>query len=125
MPRSEIPKRTEPKEEISTDPARELKVFAQRDRRIQNAADAAADARKHSSEESHKRDFAKAKAGLANMTYAQVVQFLTDMPVGVMELYLLAEEDTLNRPMVLGRFPKPSTTARRRWLPESLVTVSA
>lgn len=125
MPRDLVPKREGPKEEISTPVEPHNRGFADRPVREQNADEARAAARSRTQADAWKHDFANAKLRLSKMTYAQSVDFIQSMPVGVQELYLLAEEDSRNREEVLRFFPKPGTRARSRWLPESLAPVGA
>ena len=122
MPRDLVPHRTEPKEEVSHTQEKHDRVFDAVLTRDINRADAAEDARARPQAEAHERDFQMAKDRLWKMTYVQTLEFLHAMPTGMLELYLLAEEDTRNRKDVLKFFPKPGGKARSRYLP---VTVAA
>ena len=124
MPRSAIEPRTSPKEQVSTPIEKHNREMGTLNRDI-NRAEAREDARPRSPEESRARHFAAAKDRLDKLTYAQTMDFLTAMPVGVLEMYLLAEEDGKNREEVLRYFPKPGVKARSRWLPELTAPVGA
>lgn len=124
MPRDIVPHREGPKEEVSTEVQKHNRPFGNA-RREANMADARESARRGTQAEAHKRDFAKAQVDLAKLNYSQVMDLITSMPMGMQELYLLAEEATANRAEVLRYFPKPGTKARSRWLPESLAPVGA
>ncbi len=130
MPRDLVPTREGPKEEISIELIAGKRVFAATETRKQNKADAAAEARKLSSEQAHKRDFEKAKQHLTTLQYATAIAMMEELPIGVLEMYLLAEEATQNREIILRMFPKPGAKARERYLlkqkrPKKLVTASA
>lgn len=68
-------------------------------------------------EEMHAQDFGRAKAHLAQLTPASAVELMQTFPVGLLEMYLLAEENTRAHPMILKAFPKPGAKARSRYLP--------
>ena len=64
------------------------------------------------------RMFHDAQARLATMTPASAIQFLTELPVALLEVYLLAEETAgQNRKDVLRMFPSPGARARERFAP--------
>jgi hypothetical protein len=125
MPRDIVPKREGPKEEISTPIEKHDRVFDDNLTRDINKFDAAEDTKVRTQAESRAKDFKDAQERLSKLTYVQVMDFITAMPVGMQELYLLAEESTSNRVEVLRYFPKPGVRARERWFPQSLVAVDA
>lgn len=62
--------------------------------------------------------FENAKAELASMTPANAVRHMETLPITLLECYLLAEEATQARELILRRFPKPGSQARQRYLPK-------
>lgn len=123
-----IEKRTEPKAEVSHEIEKHDRIFADRAQRESGQIESEIAAHRLSSEDAAKRDFAQAVERLSKMHYATTIDFMQSMPSTVLQLYLLAEEATQNRPEVLRAFPKPGAQARARYLPlsvESPATVSA
>lgn len=118
-----IQRRTKPKPEPAKEIVKHDRVWGDNPTREQNKLDAEMDARPR--DLPYVRDLEKAKANLARLTYVGVIDFLQAMPVGQLELHLLAEEDGLNREEVLRFFPRPGVRARSRWLPDSLAGVDA
>ncbi len=117
MPRDLIQKREGPKEEISTPVVPHNRPFGDGQKRAANKADAEAGSKALSQEERRRKDFEGAKEQLSKLTYSQSVDLLGGLPSGVLELYLLAEEDSRNREEVLRFFPKPGARARERYSP--------
>lgn len=62
--------------------------------------------------------FEAAKKELLSMTPANAVRHMERLPTGLLECYLLAEESTQARELVLRSFPKPGRAARERYLPK-------
>lgn len=75
--------------------------------------------------EAQERQFEDAKARLSKMTFASAVQFLTTLPVGLLEVYLLAEEAGEGRKEVLSQFPSPGARARETYLGPTTTTEPA
>jgi hypothetical protein len=119
MPRDLVPSRTEPKDEISTPIVKHDKVWGVTKVREKNMRAARKEARttKRGRKAAHHNDFLLAQARLSTMHPASAVEFLQAMPVGVLELYLLAEEKGQARPAILRAFPAPGLRARERYLP--------
>ena len=70
----------------------------------------------------------KEKGAARQLYYTQAVEFLKNaqpssavekirtLPMALMEMFLVAEMENLNRPEVLMYFPKPGSQAREVWL---------
>jgi hypothetical protein len=127
MPRDLVPSREGPREEIATEVVKHDREWGQTLTRNINTVDAAEDARVRASDPvaAHVRDFEMAKARLKTLTVSATHDLLSSLPVAVLELYLLAEEDTQNRRDVLRFYPSPGIRARRRYLPETTASVDA
>ncbi len=112
MPRDLVPTREGPKKEISTEVPKHNRPYT-----MPRGGDMSP---KGTPEELHKRDFERAKAHIANLTSASAVELLQTLGVGLLEMYLLAEEVGQKREMILRAFPKPGNRARQRYLPDSI-----
>lgn len=109
MPRGPVPSRTAPKEEISTELVKHNRPFtgpkASEPRPVTPSAERKA------------KYFEQAKKDLLSWTPATAVDRMSMLGVGLLEMYLLAEEVTQARPAILRYFPKPGAKARERYLP--------
>ena len=113
MPRDLIPSRREtgePKVEISQEIEMPQPTVSLNKEAQWAAALAAATAR--TPEETRAAHFEQAKQELGRLTIAQAVDLLRTLPIGLLEMYLLAEEATQAREAILQSFPKPSPEAR-------------
>jgi len=119
MPRDLVPERTEPKQEVSTPIVKRDKVWGVTPVREKNMRIARKEARttKRGRKLARQNDFLLAQARLSKMHPTSAVEFLQAMPVGVLEMYLLAEEKGQAREFILRSFPKPGLQARERYLP--------
>lgn len=62
--------------------------------------------------------FERAQRELRTLTPSDAVVLLEKQPLGMLELFLLAEEADQGRELILRSFPKPGFRARQRYLPE-------
>lgn len=63
------------------------------------------------------KDFQMAKDALAALNDASAVEYMQALPLGLQEMFMLAEEVGKARPMILRSFPKPGHRAREKYLP--------
>ncbi len=61
------------------------------------------------------RDFERAQQHLRNLLPVAAIELMEDMGIGMLELYLLAEEHDQNREFIMRSFPKPGLKARVRY----------
>jgi len=66
-------------------------------------------------EVSWRRMFDRAVADLSKWTPSTAVDRMADLPSGLLEVYLLAEEANQGRPLILRNFPRPGLQARERY----------
>ena len=107
-----VPKSTEPKRQVSTPVEPHNRPFS-----MPQGGDRAWGAARAGSVEGHRRDFEKARAELSVMTPSAAVALMENMGMGMLELYLLAEEAGENREYISRSFPKPGARARERYGP--------
>ena len=120
MPRDIVPSREGPKEEISTEVEKHFRPYT-----MPTKSDMTP---RGTVEELRARDFNKAKEHLRILNPASAVENMQSMPVGLLEMYLLAEESDQGREYILRAFPKPGKRARGRYQPfmdETTATVLA
>ena len=110
-----IERRVEPREEVSEPIVPSTRVWGSSEVRAAREEEAAEAARRLPVSDARARDFARAKEHLAKLTYVQVIDVLQALPQDVLEMYLLAEEDSTNREEVKRFFPKPSARIRERY----------
>lgn len=110
--RDVVPKRTEPREEISTPVVPHNRPFT-----MPQGGDRAWDYAKQAQESGHERDFERAREVLSTMQPSAAVATMETMGLGMLEMYLLAEEDGQARDFILRSFPKPGARARERYGP--------
>jgi len=67
-------------------------------------------------ERSVKEEFEAAKSRLAKVNIAEAVALISELPLTVQEMYLVAEASAGNRPSVLELFPEPDVTVKERYL---------
>lgn len=108
MPRTQVPTREGPKKEIST-------PIEKKNRPYTMGSGGNYDPR-GSREELLKKQFDGAVDALSKLNDASAVETMQMLPLGLLEMYLLAEETHRARPMVLRAFPKPGRLARERYL---------
>lgn len=113
MPRDLIPARTDPKPEIAHE-------VEKHNRPYKEFTTAPEPLPRHDREYLYKKDFRHAVDRLAVLNSASAVEFMQNLPQGLLEMFLLAEEVGQGRPMILGAFPKPGTLARSRYIPDAV-----
>jgi hypothetical protein len=109
MPRDLVPSREGPKQEIANEVEKHFRPYTM--------PKGASTAPKGTVEERRARDFKKAEEHLRILNAASAVEMLQAMPVGLLEMYLLAEEVGQAREFILRAFPKPGRRARERYQP--------
>lgn len=109
MPRDLVPSREGPKEEISREVVKHNRPYTM--------PKGGSYAPRGTREELVAKDFQRAKDHLARLNSASAVEVMQQLPVGVLQIYLLAEEVGQAREMILHAFPKPGAKARSRYLP--------
>lgn len=62
------------------------------------------------------KDFKMAVDKLALLNPASAVEYMRELPTGLLEMFLLAEEVGQGRDYILRAFPKPGQRARDRYL---------
>lgn len=108
MVRGPVPSTDAPRREISTELVKKNRPFTTKpplERAVQPS-----EVRKAKYFQQAKDDLDKWQPGIAldNMQF---------MGIGLLEMYLLAEEVGQARPQILRAFPKPGAKARKRYLP--------
>jgi hypothetical protein len=120
MPRDLVPSREGPKDEISNEVEKHFRPYT-----MPKGGNMAP---KGTVAELRARDFGKAREHLRILNAASAIELMQKMPVGLLEMYLLAEESDQGRVYILQSFPKPGRRARERYTPfmdETTATVTA
>lgn len=105
MATGEVQKRTSPKDEISTEIPKHNRVFTGPTPTVRVV---------RSPEEALRHEYDSAVANLQNWNVSETLIELERSSRHMLEIYLIAEENTRNRPEVLRSFPKPGQSARQR-----------
>ncbi len=109
MPRGPVPSTEGPRREIATEIPKHNRPYSPATPKAKQSS--------LTREQRRAKDFKIAVDDLALLNPASAVEKMRYLPLGLLEMYLVAEEAGQARSYILRAFPKPSAMARQKFLP--------